>query len=210
MRGGFIDVNPMLKIQVLKQDKKLPVFVPEQKIKDLLEHINFGDDFEGIRNKLIISLFYATGIRVSELITLKKTQVNLYNQNITVIGKRNKERLIPVIPEISKQMEHYLNFITESSIPISEFIFISEKGKKLSPQKVYSIVKQSLSAFTTSGKKSPHVLRHTFATHMLNNGADINAIKEILGHASLSATQVYTHNSIEKLKKSYKIAHPKA
>lgn len=210
LRNAWVSANPMLKIQSPRQEQKLPVFVEEQKMENLLEDIEFPDNFEGVRDKLLLELFYATGIRVSELVNLKKQDVNLYNLSLTVLGKRNKERSIPIVIGLKNLIENYLDLIKHMDIPDSGHLFCNEKGRKLSPQKVYDIVKHYLSMVTTAGKKSPHVLRHTFATHMLNKGADINAIKEILGHANLAATQIYTHNTIDKLKKSYNLAHPKA
>ncbi|MGZ4158107.1 MAG: tyrosine-type recombinase/integrase, partial [Bacteroidia bacterium] len=184
-----------------------PVFVEKDKMDTLLDNIEFGDDFEGIRNKLIIELFYATGIRLSELINLKEANVDIHCGQLKVLGKRNKERIVPFGVELKKSIEKYLQLKIKSS---AEELFITQSGKKLYEKFVYRLVNNYLSQVTTIDKKSPHVLRHTFATHMLNNGADLNAIKELLGHANLSATQVYTHNTVEKLKNIYKQAHPKA
>jgi len=156
-----------------------------------------------------MELFYLTGIRLSELINLKISDVNTYNLSIKVLGKRNKERVIPVTMEFIKLFQNYLIYREEISTD-SNYVFLTERGKKIYEKLVYRIVNNYLSLVTTVGKKSPHIIRHTFATHMLNRGAELNAIKEILGHASLSATQVYTHNTIEKLKTIYKQAHPRA
>jgi integrase/recombinase XerC len=209
LKNKLTDTNPLLKIITPKTSKRLPVFVGESEINNLLNNVDFGNDYEGIRDKLIIELFYATGTRLSELIELKIPAIDFRNNSIKVLGKRNKERIIPIGKNISNLIKNYL---TEREKLESEetFLFLTKIGKKIYPKLVYGIVNSYLSRVTTINKKSPHVLRHTFATHMLNNGADLNSIKEILGHANLSATQVYTHNTIEKLKNIHKQAHPKA
>jgi len=207
LRQKIVIENPMLKIQSPKTSKRLPVFVEKEKMDTLLDNIEFGDDATGLRNKLIIELFYATGMRLSELINLKESDVDLYANQVKVLGKRNKERIIPFAAELKNLIKKYMASKPESSI---DLLFLSDKGKKMSEKFVYTSVKMYLSQVTTIDKKSPHVLRHTFATHMLNNGADLNAIKDLLGHANLSATQVYTHNTVEKLKNIHKQAHPKA
>jgi integrase/recombinase XerC len=173
----------------------------------LLDSIDFGDDFEGQRNKLIIEIFYSTGMRLTELVNLKQLDVDLYQSHLKVLGKRNKERIIPFNPILKEQIKIYLQAKPTLN---DEFLFITSSGAKMYDKLVYRIVNAYLSQITTVDKKSPHVLRHTFATHMLNNGANLNSIKELLGHASLSATQVYTHNTVEKLKNIHKQAHPKA
>ena len=211
LRENLVKENPMLKIQAPKTSKRLPVFVEQQKMDDLLDKIEFEEGFEGLRNKLIIEIFYATGIRLSELINLKRTNVDMNKQTIKVLGKRNKERIIPINGELQNLMEKYIDEKGKLAMSYADDIFfVNDKGKKLYERFVYAIVNRYLSAVTTLDKKSPHVLRHTFATHMLNNGADLNSIKELLGHANLSATQVYTHNTVEKLKNIYRQAHPKA
>ncbi len=207
LRQQWVSENPMLKIQSPKTSKRLPVFVEKEKMDVLLDQVAFGADLKGLRDKLIIELFYSTGMRLSELIQLKEKEVDLYSNQLKVLGKRNKERLIPITNELKVQLQHYLK---ERPISSEEVLLLSDRGKKLSEKFVYNLVKAYLSQVTTIDKKSPHVLRHTFATHMLNNGADLNAIKELLGHANLSATQVYTHNTVEKLKNVHKQAHPKA
>jgi integrase/recombinase XerC len=207
LRQKIVIENPMLKIQSPKTSKRLPVFVEKEKMDTLLDNIEFGDDATGLRNKLIIELFYATGMRLSELINLKESDVDLYANQVKVLGKRNKERIIPFAAELKNLIKKYMASKPESSM---DLLFLSDKGKKMSEKFVYTSVKMYLSQVTTIDKKSPHVLRHTFATHMLNNGADLNAIKDLLGHANLSATQVYTHNTVEKLKNIHKQAHPKA
>lgn len=206
LRQSIVTENPMLKILSPKTSKRLPVFIEKEKMDTLLDDTVFGDDFEGQRNKLIIELFYATGIRLSELINLKQSNVDLYLCQIKVLGKRNKERIVPFNTILKDQIQQY---ITAKGDLHDEFLFINKNGKQLYEKFVYRIVNTYLSQITTVNKKSPHVLRHTFATHMLNNGADLNAIKELLGHANLSATQVYTHNTVEKLKNIHKQAHPK-
>ena len=206
LRQNIVTENPMLKILSPKTSKRLPVFIEKEKMDTLLDDTVFGDDFEGQRNKLIMELFYATGIRLSELINLKQVNVDLYQSQIKVLGKRNKERIVPFNTVLKDQIQQY---ITTKADLNNEFLFVNKNGKQLYEKFVYRLVNTYLSQITTVNKKSPHVLRHTFATHMLNNGADLNAIKELLGHANLSATQVYTHNTVEKLKNIHKQAHPK-
>ena len=207
LRQHVVTENPMLKIQSPKTSRRLPVFVEKDNMTELLDRIEFGNDFEGTRNKLIIELFYATGIRLSELINLKQVNVHTNDGQLKVMGKRNKERIVPFNDALKGLIEGYL---THPEVQASEYLFVTKEGKKLYEKFVYRIVNKYLSQVTSINKKSPHVLRHTFATHMLNNGADLNAIKELLGHANLSATQVYTHNTVEKLKNVHKQAHPKA
>ncbi len=206
LRQGIATENPMLKIMSPKTSKRLPVFVEKDNMNTLIDTVAFGDDLEGVRNKLVIELFYATGIRLSELINLKLVNVDLDACQIKVLGKRNKERIIPFSNEIKSSIQDYMD--KKPGLP-GEFLFQLKSGKKMYEKFVYRIVNEYLSLITTIDKKSPHVLRHTFATHMLNNGADLNAIKELLGHANLAATQVYTHNTVEKLKNIHKQAHPK-
>lgn len=206
LRQGIVIENPMLKIMSPKASKRLPVFVEKDNMNVLIDNTAFGDDFDGVRNKLIIELFYATGIRLSELINLKEANVDLHACQIKVLGKRNKERIVPFSNEMKNSIQ---NYISKKSGLTTEFLFEMESGKKMYEKFVYRLVNKYLSIVTTIDKKSPHVLRHTFATHMLNNGADLNAIKELLGHANLAATQVYTHNTVEKLKNIHKQAHPK-
>lgn len=207
-RQQVIEINPMSKISGPKTPKRLPVFVDEHQMEDLFTEIAFEEGFTGMRDKLILDLFYQTGIRRSELTHLKEVDVDLFNSTIKVLGKRNKERIIPISLSLKRNLESYLRVKQELNLS-NIMLLVSEKGHTLSDQSVYRSVKKYLSQITTIQKKSPHVLRHTFATHLLNNGADINAVKDLLGHANLSATQIYTHNTIEKLKKSYKQAHPR-
>jgi integrase/recombinase XerC len=209
IREGKVELNPMAKIISPKTAKKLPVFVDKTHMENLFDFEVFEPGFEGHRNRMILLLFYQTGIRLSELTGLKKSDIDFSNCQLKVLGKRNKERIIPFTLNFKKEIEDYLLAIPPEYASGS-YLFAQKNGKKLYPKQVYNIVNAALSHVTTIHKKSPHVLRHTFATHMLNNGADLNAIKEILGHANLSATQVYTHNSIEKLKNVHKQAHPKA
>jgi integrase/recombinase XerC len=207
LRQQLVKENPMLKIQSPKTSKRLPVFVEKDNMNALLDTIEFGSDFDGERDKLMLELLYATGMRLSEMINLKQADISLNSLQLKVLGKRNKERIIPFNNELKRQMETYLE---RTEVKNKEYLFITKTGKKLYEKFVYRVVNKYLSLVTSIQKKSPHVLRHTFATHMLNNGADLNAIKELLGHANLSATQVYTHNTVEKLKKVHKQAHPKA
>ncbi len=211
-REEVIRTNPMMLIKAPKIPKRLPVIIEEQKMDSLLDsEVIFGNDFNGIRNRLILELLYGTGMRLAELVNLKDEDINLYEQYIKVLGKRNKERIIPVAAPLIKLIKDYLreklsqNFDNKRSS-----LIVTNEGRNAYPQFIYRIVKSSLSNITTQDKRSPHILRHTFATALLNNGADLNAIKELLGHSSLAATQVYTHNSVEKLKSIYKQAHPKA
>jgi integrase/recombinase XerC len=211
MKEGFVAVNPLNKVLTPKSDKKLPVFVGEQQMNQLLDETEFGEDYSGKRNRMIIETFYNTGIRISEMINLKMPDIDFSKQTIKVLGKRNKERLIPFSANFSVMMQQYIqDRETAFSGEKDDSLFLTAKGKKLYARLVYRVVRNYLTLVTTADKKSPHVLRHTFATHMLNRGADLNAIKELLGHANLSATEVYTHNTFEKLKSVYKQAHPRA
>jgi integrase/recombinase XerC len=198
----------MSKISGPKTPKRLPSFVDEHQMEDLFTEVKFDEGFVGQRDKLILDLLYQTGIRRSELTHLKELDVDLFNSTIKVLGKRNKERMIPISLALKRNLETYLQVKKELNLS-NPMLLVSEKDITLSEQAAYKLVKKYLSQITTIQKKSPHVLRHTFATHLLNNGADINAVKDLLGHANLSATQVYTHNTIDKLKKSYKQAHPR-
>ncbi len=210
-KKGDVDFNPMLKITSPKVPKTITDFVSERQINSLFDQFEFTKDFPGLRDRLILEMFYSTGIRLSELIQIKHFEISLSKKQVKVTGKGNKQRIIPLLPSLITLIKDY-NQEKAKQYPIEEknYLFLTNKGEKLYPKFVYRLVNFYLSKYTTAGKQSPHVLRHTFATHMLNNGADINAIKELLGHASLSATQIYTHNSVEKLKNIYKQAHPKA
>ena len=210
-KEGIIKSDPLEKVVLPKRKKTLPVFVPEESLDNLLDNDSFGSDFQGIRNRTIIELLYVTGMRRAELIGLRDADVDLAGASVKVTGKRNKQRIIPLLKPFIPVLENYIRTRNESLGGVSpEWFFVTDSGKKLYDKYVYNIVRQYLSQVTTIEKKSPHILRHTFATHMLNRGADLNVIKEFLGHANLSATQVYTHNTFEKLKKIYKQAHPRA
>jgi integrase/recombinase XerC len=210
-KEGIIKNDPLQKVVLPKRKKSLPVFVEEKAMEKLLDEYSFGDGFEGIRNRTIIEMLYLTGMRRSELIGLKKIDIDLAESTVKVTGKRNKQRIIPLVKPFLKRLEEYIKLRDEKADDgTNEWFFITGKSNKLYDKYVYNIVKSYLAVVTTVDRKSPHILRHTFATHMLNNGADLNSIKELLGHANLSATQVYTHNTFEKLKKIYKQAHPRA
>lgn len=210
-KEGLMTQNPMEKVVLPKRKKKLPVFVGEESLNTLLDNFDFGNDFSGIRNRTLIEMLYLTGMRRAELIGLKTGDVDLGSGVLKVTGKRNKQRIIPVIDSFRVRLEEYLEIRNRSLNPAeNDWFFLTDSGDKLYDKFVYNTVKRYLSMVTTIEKKSPHVLRHTFATHMLNHGADLNSIKELLGHANLSATQIYTHNTFEKLKEVYKQAHPRA
>jgi len=211
MREQVISLNPMDKVFPPKSGKKLPEFVEQDKMEVLLDNFDFGSNFKGTRNRLLIDVLYITGMRLSELVNLRDSSVQLYDQTIKVVGKRNKERLIPFHQSYVKVFKAYLAE-REKNFPNrgNDYFFVTDKGTRIYGKFVYRVVNKYLRFVTTMEKRSPHVLRHTFATHMLNRGADLNAIKEILGHANLSATQIYTHTTFEKLKAIYKQAHPRA
>lgn len=212
LKKETVKVNPVTAVISPKMPKRLPEFVEESGIERLFSgEIEFTEGFGGLTELLILKLLYQTGIRKSELIGMKDHHADMAGSTIRVLGKGNKERIIPVSPVLMKELKEY----TAEKKKLfgsneNDHFFVSLKGAKLDPRKVYSIVKKYLKQVTTTDKKSPHILRHSFATHLMNNGADLNAVKELLGHSSLAATQVYTHNSIEKLKDVYKKAHPKA
>jgi len=211
IREGHLGSNPVDKVLKPKMNRRVPSFVDEKSIELLLDDHDFGNNFTGVRNKLIISLLYQTGMRRSELTGLTLAGVNFSDLSIRVLGKRNKERIIPMTPVLAEEIRSYLDERQKlRSVSAEDKLLLTDKGKALYPQLVYRVVSSYLKLYTTLEKRGPHVLRHTFATHMLNRGADLNAIKELLGHANLAATQVYTHNSFEKLKSVYKQAHPRA
>ncbi len=210
LKQGAIDKNPTEKIQVLKTSKRLPMFINEGDMQRLLDNCEFPDDFEGHRDRLIIELLYGTGIRLSELLNVKVSDINISHRSIKVLGKRNKERIIPFPKSLGILINNYLNLSREYRQIDSNYLLIKDDGNQCYPMIIYRTVKKYLLQFTTIEKRSPHVLRHTFATHLLNKGAELNAVKDLLGHSSLAATQVYTHNSLDKLKSVFDQAHPKA
>ncbi|WP_300601188.1 tyrosine-type recombinase/integrase [Niabella sp.] len=206
-----IGENPMFKVIAPKASKRLPAFVNEADMKALqITLAQSTEDWKSLNAKMLIGLFYGTGMRLSELIQLRGGQVDQARKQVKVLGKGNKERILPLGPELLSLVQEYEMLKRKQFANLPEELLVTEKGKKLYPKYAYLLVKQHLSSIATLDKKSPHVLRHSFATHLMNNGAQINAVKELLGHASLAATQVYTHNSIEKLKEEYRKAHPKA
>lgn len=212
MRSGEIVRNPMLKVTSLKTKKALPLFIEEHQMQQLLDNMEFGEGFSGMRDRLMIELLYNTGMRRAELIGLKLADVDIYNSRLKVLGKRDKERIIPFTAYLGNLLEEYMasrNGLTVST-GAERHLMLRDDGTIMTEGFVYQKVNKYLRLVTTVGKKSPHVLRHTFATHMLNNGADINAVKELLGHSSLAATQVYTHNTIERLTRIHEQAHPRA
>lgn len=212
LKIGVLKDNPLNQIQAPKFKQSLPEYVEEKDIDLLFSEELFSNDFSGLRDRLIIELFYATGIRESELLGIRHHDIDFQEKQIKVLGKRNKERLIPFGPRMDALLTSYMEYYEKRYEPGNEnyYIFVTGKGEELYPKAVYRIVRKYLDMVTTIKKRSPHVIRHTFATHLLNKGADLNAIKEILGHSSLAATQIYTHNSMEKLKSIYKQAHPRA
>lgn len=207
---GTMKNNPTKAIQVLKTKKRLPSYVEEDQIEKLLKRTEFPDNFTGRTDYLVLSILYHTGIRVSELVNLQESQIDSSRSQIKVLGKGNKERIIPVHPELIEKINGYKQEKKAAqSEAVSQQLLIGAKGKPLTSRQAYDIVKKYLSLVTTAEKKSPHILRHSFATHLTGNGAELNAVKELLGHTSLAATQVYTHNSIERLRDIHKKAHPK-
>ncbi|MCF8297292.1 MAG: tyrosine-type recombinase/integrase, partial [Saprospiraceae bacterium] len=211
IKESLVKKNPLLKVSYLKVSKKLPVFVDSEKMSLLFDEDYDSDDFRSLRDRLLIEILYATGIRVSEIVNLKTNNFDFSKNTLKVLGKRNKERIIPFTGNLQNLIKKYIDLkgATLKEDITSEYFFLTEKGKKIYQKLVYRVVNYYLSNVTTLSKKSPHILRHTFATHLLNNGAELNAIKELLGHSNLAATQVYTHNTIEKLKTIHKQAHPK-
>lgn len=205
-----IEVSPLLKHKALKTPKTLQIPFSENEVAEVLSQMQNPVGFESIRDKLIIDLFYTTGIRRTELIHLKITNVNVSNNTIKVLGKRNKERIIPILPIVSQQLILYLNERSHlETVTDNDFFFLAKKGLKLNDSFVYRLINTYFSGVSEKVKKSPHILRHTFATHLLNNGADLNSVKELLGHSSLASTQIYTHSSLSELKKVYQDAHPR-
>jgi integrase/recombinase XerC len=211
LKEDIIIKNPVAKVQTPKVAKKLPSFVSDDKLSFLLDDSVFTNEFESIRDKLILELLFGTGIRLNELLQLRLGDIQLAEKTLKVLGKRNKERIIPIHSTLINSLNNYITLRNEKQfINSSDSLIITNNGNAAYSKFIYRVVHQYLSLITTQDKKSPHVLRHTFATSLLNKGADINAIKDLLGHANLAATQIYTHNSIERLKSIYKQAHPKA
>ena len=205
-----IESSPLLKHKALKSPKKIQIPFSEKELDMVLNQITYKEGFEGVRDKLIVDLFYTTGIRRTELINLKMSNVDLSNNTIKVLGKRNKERIIPILTIINEQIKKYLSERSSiQSVKDDEYFFLLLNGVKLNDSFVYRLINYYFSNVSEKVKKSPHILRHTFATHLLNNGADINSVKELLGHSSLASTQVYTHNSLAELQKVYNNAHPR-
>jgi len=209
LRNNLIDSDPMLRVVSMKVDKTLPSFITKDEMTYLLDVKKFTNDFEGVRNKMLLELFYSTGIRLSELIALKVTDVDYVNKQIKVFGKRSKERIIPLLDSCLDSLRFYVESYRFEVVKKDVSLFLTKSGNVLYPKLVYRIVNSYLGNVTGVKQKSPHILRHAFATHMLNEGADLNAIKEILGHSSLTSTQIYTRSSAERLKEIYKQAHPR-
>jgi integrase/recombinase XerC len=210
LKIGDIEVSPLAKHKVLKTAKKLQVPFSEKEIENVLEILKEEDSFVGVRNKLIVELFYSTGIRRGELVNLKLNDISDSQKTIKVLGKRNKERIIPLLPSVLKTIASYLEYRKSlSSIKDVHYLFLTEKGAKIYETLVYRVINNYFSKASEKVKRSPHILRHSFATHMLNEGADIKSVKELLGHSSLASTQIYANNSISKLKQVYKNAHPR-
>lgn len=210
LRMQLANQNPASVIPSLKVSRRLPVYLEENQMPDLFCKDFFDDNYVGKLEYIILQIFYQTGIRLSELINLKQNEVDKHSTVIKVLGKGNKERMIPINNSLLHEIEHFMQERDKEFPSLGEYLVVNRHGEKLNPRYVYSLVKKHLARVSTISRKSPHVLRHTFATHLTNKGAEINAIKELLGHSSLAATQVYTHNSIEKLKEVYNQAHPRA
>ncbi|MCW1734078.1 site-specific tyrosine recombinase/integron integrase [Anaerorudis cellulosivorans] len=210
-KQGVITRNPAERVGGPKVEKKLPVFVSDKDMERILDDENeYPDDFEGHRDRFIMELFYVTGIRRSELIGLKDSDIDFYNHTLRVTGKRNKQRLIPLSDMTIEKLNEYIRIRDANVKNKSTFLFVKNNGEPMNPVMVYKVINTHLSGIATLTKKSPHVLRHSFATEMLNNGAEINAVKELLGHSSLASTEIYTHVTFDELKKVYKNAHPRA
>ncbi|MFD2727022.1 tyrosine-type recombinase/integrase [Hyunsoonleella rubra] len=211
LKVGDIEVNPLAKHRALKTSKRVQVPFSEAEVSTVLDELHFEDSFEGWRDKLIIELLYSTGIRRIELIELKRSSFDMGNKTIKVLGKRNKERIVPLLKSVEQTLQRYLEHRNQlENIQDSEHMLLTKKGVKIYETLVYRLINDYFSQASSKVKKSPHILRHSFATHLLNQGADLNAVKELLGHTSLAATQVYTHNSIAELKKVHLKAHPRS
>ncbi|WP_200974891.1 tyrosine-type recombinase/integrase [Echinicola sp. 20G] len=212
LRSGEISKDPTYKLKALKTPKKLPEFVQETSMEKILNEIDYGQDFDGQRDKMVMEFLYLTGVRLAELLAIKWQDIDLQGQTVKVYGKRKKERIIPLTVSLGKNIISYRKVFEETFLNVNEsdYFIVNNSRKQAYPMKIYRIVRKYLDLFAQTSKRSPHLLRHTFATHLLNKGADLNAVKDLLGHANLAATQVYTHNSMEKLKAVFDQAHPKA
>ena len=211
VKSGVLAASPMGKVISPKMGKRLPDFIKEKEAKDMIDTLSVStEDWKSLNTKLLVTLFYNTGMRLSELINMKESQIDFSRSQLKILGKGNKERIIPVSAGLMNHIKDYQAQKRKEFATASDTLLITEKGVKLYPKYAYTLVNKILGSSTTLSKKSPHILRHSFATHLMNNGADLNAVKELLGHSSLAATQVYTHNTIEKLKDAFKKAHPKA
>ena len=210
MKGGKISKNPAKRVKVPSYEKKLPAFLKESETEFLLDQLDFPQNFEGVRDKCMLEMLYGCGLRRSELINLCFEDIDSYNQQLRIKGKGRKERLVPFGKHVSVAIDCYMLELSKLGISQSGHFFRRKNGQKLYPKLVYRLVQKYLAQASSISRKSPHVLRHTYATHLLDNGADLNAIKELLGHSSLASTQVYTHNTISKLKAVHKQAHPRA
>ncbi len=209
VRTGTLDKTPMSGVISPKSGKRLPIYVEEKDMKLLISHVEFSDDWQGKTDRLLILIFYHTGVRLAELVGLKNTQLDLNAAMMKVLGKGNKERMIPLSAVLVNEIREYIEGKNESGRNKADTLLVNIHGKKIYAKYAYLAVKKYLSLVTTISKKSPHVLRHSFATHLMNHGADLNSVKELLGHSSLAATQLYTHNSIEKLREVHKNTHPR-
>ena len=210
LRTGSLKQTPMSKVIAPKNEKRLPAFVPDTDIEKLFEAISKPKDWKEKTTRLMVLIFYSTGMRLSEVINMRDSDVNEAGSSLKILGKGNKERIIPISKELIKEINTYREARTIYNVLPNGFLLQQENGRMLQHRSVYTIINKLLGTVTTIEKKSPHILRHTFATHLANNGADLNAVKELLGHSSLASTQIYTHNTIEKLKSIYNKAHPKA
>lgn len=210
LRKGLVQVDPVQKVTGPKKKKPLPTFVKEEDMNKLLDEVPFGDDFEGVRDKLILEVFYVTGVRRSELVALNDADIDYSASTIKVTGKRNKQRLIPFGERLKGMLSTYQQLRDEMIPQRSEAFFVQKNGERVTAGLVYNMVKRDLSKVVTLKKRSPHVLRHSFATNMLNNRASLGAVKELLGHERLTTTEIYTHTTFEELKKEYEHAHPRA
>ena len=214
MKKELLAADPMVKVIIPKQAKRLSIFLEEEKLNSYMDskELLAPESYEEVRNRTILELFYATGIRLSELVSLTDASVDFSSNLLKVEGKGSKERLVPLTPHIVECLNRYIEKRTAefANTDVGRYLFLTTRGKQIYPRLVYNVVKQELSKGGFTGKRSPHILRHSFATHLLNNGADLNSIKEILGHSGLGATQVYTHNTFEKLKKVHRNAHPRS